>query len=29
MVFRDFDKTKQGVITNDRFEEEMLPKENA
>jgi Ca2+-binding EF-hand superfamily protein len=29
MVFRDFDKTKQGVITIDRFEEEMLPKENA
>jgi len=29
LVFRDFDKGKQGVVTLDRFEEELLSKENA
>lgn len=29
LVFKDFDKAKQGVVTLDRFEEELLPKENA
>ena len=29
LVFRDFDKAKQGVITLDRLEEELLPRENA
>lgn len=29
LLFKDFDKTFQGVITIDKFEEEMLPRENA
>lgn len=29
LVFRDFDKGLQGVVTIDLFEEEMLPRENA
>ena len=28
MIFRDFDKARLGVVTLDKFEEEILPKEN-